>query len=317
MSEPTASPDEGLEFLKELPPLPAEPPRRNRLQLTLQILAVPLTILIFAVGIFVVISFMTRDTMTAAQLLDRVRSSTGQVRKQYANEFVRKLLAAREDRSQPPPPELRELVPALLASIQALQALAPLEMDDEQTLRILIHALGNIQDRESAAKLVEFMEKERNPYVIAECLSALGSIGNPESAPAIRAQLRGEHPYARKFAAFNLAALRDPEQTETLKKLLRDESMEVRWNAAFGLAYYLGDRSGAPILRSMLQPDSIPKSDPYGEVLRSQAILMAARGLAVIKDADALPILREIAEKDGSIEVRDGCRKAIEIIEAK
>lgn len=307
--------EQGLEFLKDLPPLPVEPARRNRLHLTLQILAVPLLILIVAVGVFVLISFLTRDTMTAGQLLERVRSSTGQVRKQYANEFVRKLLATRGNRSQLPSAELRDLVPPLLASIQALHAQAPLDEDDEKTLRILIHALGNIQDTESAGKLVELMEQERNPYVIAEYLSALGSIGNRESAPSIRAQLANDHPYVRKFAAFNLAALRDPEQREVLRGLLSDHSIEVRWNAAFGLAYYLGDQSGAAILRAMLRPDAIPKTDPNRELLRSQAILMAARGLAVIKDIEALPILRDIAEKDGSPEVRQGCRQAIEIIQ--
>lgn len=314
MSAETPPSEEGLEFLKDLPPPPVDPPRRNRLSLTLQILAVPLTILILAVGVFVLISFLTQDTMTVGQLLDRVRSSTGQVRKQYANEFVRKLLAARGDRTQPPPAELRGLILPLLASIQGLQAQQPLDEDDETTLRILIHAVGNIQDPESAGKLVEIMEKERDPYVIAECLSALGSIGNRESAPSIRSKLNSSHPYVRKFAAFNLAALRDPGQRETLVELLGDESLEVRWNAAFGLAYYLGDNSGAVILRAMLRPDAIPKVDPNREMLRSQAILMAARGLAVIKDAEALPILQEIANTDGSPEVRQGCRQAIEII---
>jgi len=306
-----------LEFLKDVPPPPEEPSKKNRVQLTLQILAVPLLILAVAVGVFVFISYVTHDSLTAAQLLALVNGSTGQVRKQYANEFVRKLVLTRGDVSRPAPAELIELVPGLIAGIRTLQAVSPRTEEDDTTLRILISALGAIQDRGSVPELVRIMNEEKDAYLVAECLSALGSIGDPGSAPAIRAHLKTGTDHVRKYAAFNLAALRDPGQKGVLRGLLQDDAVEVRWNSAFGLAYFHGDESGAGILRSMLTPQAIPKTAENYEWQRTHAILMAARGLAVIKDRESLAKLKEISEKDGAIEVRDGCRKAIAIIESK
>lgn len=306
-----------LDFLKDVPPPPGEPSKGNRFHLTLQILAVPLLILAVAVGVFVFISYVTHDSLTAAQLLALVNSSTGQVRKQYANEFVRKLVMTRGDVGRPAPKELADLVPGLLAGVQALQRLSPRTEEDDTALRILISALGAIQERGSAPELVRIMNEEQDPYLVAECLSALGSIGDPGSAPAIRAHLKTGTDHVRKYAAFNLAALKDPEQKGVLRGLLHDDSVEVRWNSAFGLAYYHGDDSGAGILRSMLTPQAIPKTAENYEWQRTHAILMAARGLAVIKDRESLAKLKEISEKDGAFEVRDGCRQAIAIIESK
>ena len=58
------------------------------------------------------------------------------------------------------------------------------------------------------------------------------------------------------MGAYVLGALGDPRAIPRLKVLAEDRVADVRWNAAIALGT-LGDRSGLPVLRAMLDRSAL------------------------------------------------------------
>jgi len=311
----TEQPSSGdLDFLKDAPTPPAAP-KKSRFQLTLQILAVPLSILIVAVGIFVLFSFLTQDTLSLEDLLARTRGSTGQQRNRYAYDFVRKLQQERGNPADPAPENVLKLAPVIEQTLLDLNGQETQSEQDIDTIRVLVHALGNIGRASSAEVVARVIESTKHNSVILDGLQVLGALRAPDSGKVILRQLESPDAEIRKYAAFNLASLNDPGHRPALHRLLKDEMAPVRWNAAFGLAWFMEDDAGREILRSMLEAEADPKvADP--EYTRGHTICMAARGLAKIGDRESLERMREISEKDPNLEVRQVVREVVQLMEA-
>lgn len=308
-----------LDFLKDLPP-PSDAPRRSRLHLTLQILAVPFLIVLIVGGIFVLISVALGPTPTLPELLKRIESGSGREKASLAHEFAQRLQAERGDLAEDAPPsdELRRLVPPILKMIARLQKDPSPTPEQHSTLRFLVQSLGIIRDPDSAPEILALMKGEEDEAVLADFLDVLGALRNPIAADAMIEKTRSSSIWVRKYAVFNLAALKTPEHVPVLEKFLEDDSSEVRWNAAFGLAFFHGDPSGAPVLRDMLRSaikgKLIDSNDPNRAVLRSHAVEMAARALGVIRDREALPLLENLSLNDPNPRTRHLCREAMKMI---
>ena len=118
------------------------------------------------------------------------------------------------------------------------------------------------------------------------------------------------------MAAYVLGQLGDPRAIPRLQVLAEDRVADVRWNAAIALAE-LGDRSGLPVLRSMIDRDALARQARAlerpgggGDDQRAQGARPAARR----REPAAL---EKLAREDPNLRVRDAARKAVEAIRAK
>jgi len=88
-------------------------------------------------------------------------------------------------------------------------------------------------------------EKQDPPTMAVTTLLLLGRIGESGSIPAVRSALDDSHPWVRSYAVTTLAALRDLESRDTIAKLVTDEDPSTRQAALAALAS-LEQREGVP-----------------------------------------------------------------------
>jgi HEAT repeat protein len=182
-----------------------------------------------------------------------------------------------------------------------------------------LQALANIRNPDVAPDVADIIDQEKDEAIQWEGLQVLGALQNPQSIDAIRKYIDHSSVQMRKHSVFNLGALRNPEATEDIKKKLSDESIEVRWNAAFALAYFLKDKTGVPILLSMIDRDQVGRAvdpkDAFRDLFINNIMTLAARALGVLREKSAEPHLQKLAENDPSPEVRTECRNALKQIQ--
>jgi len=99
---------------------------------------------------------------------------------------------------------------------------------DEFLMRSAAHSLGQIRSRAGLPALIATLSDNQNPLdVRREAAAALGLIGDPSAAPALRAVLDSSDPYlaeAARQALRRLATARpSPHESRTLKGLPHEE----------------------------------------------------------------------------------------------
>lgn len=304
--------------LPELPPLPAR--RNSRLLLSLQFFVVPGLILAVCVSLFLLIRYLTEETMSAEEIFDRMRESDGRKMQFYASMLAEQIRKERSEFREPPSARLRSLAGRILeVAKEGLKR--PQTEQVVGTLRYLVHAVGNIGDPDMAPGIADILEADVAEEVRWSCLDALGALRNPATIGAVRRFLDDPSPNLRKWAAYNLAAFGDPAAAPDLKKKLLDAEAEVRWNAATGLAVWLRDASGLPVLLEMLDRAKVEaecrrKNESEGTLANTVAQVMVngVRAVAVLKDPRALERLQQLADSDPDHRVRTSSLHAIRAI---
>jgi len=98
--------------------------------------------------------------------------------------------------------------------------------------------------------------------------------------------------------------------------LAEDRVADVRWNAAIALGQ-LGDRSGLPVLRAMLDRPSLARQAELSSEQAEAAMTNAIKALVLLRDADSLPALEKLSREDPNLRVRDAARKAVDALRPK
>ena len=97
-----------------------------------------------------------------------------------------------------------------------------------------------------------------------------------------------------------------------MQVLAEDKVADVRWNAAIALAE-LGDASGLPVLRSMIDRAALTRQAAQLSSDQSEAAMVnALKALTLLKDASTLPAIEKLAKEDPNLRVRDAARRAAE-----
>lgn len=291
------------------------PPERtkSRVVIGLQMFLVPALIAGLGLGLYLLFQFMTAETMSLDQLVQKVSTSTDHQRAVYVDEFVKRLYQKRGDVRQPAPAEVRQVVPAIVDLLRKWPTESRSEVD--QTVRCtLIRALGFIGDAAAAPYLEEVAEKDSDESARRCAMDSLGAIKSSSSLPVLKRILASPSVMDRKYAAFNLGALGDASVASDLIPLLSDVSHEVRWNAAVSLGYFLKNPAGVPVLKQMLDRgylgEIVKSTDPRQEELKQEAVIMACRALGSLKEASVADILLKLSENDPSDRVRQAAREA-------
>jgi hypothetical protein len=79
----------------------------------------------------------------------------------------------------------------------------------------------------------------------------------------------------------------------------------------------LGDASGLPVLRSMLDRASLAREKEISSEQAEGAMVNALKALVLLRDAESLPTMERLAREDPNLRVRDAARKAVDAIRPK
>ncbi len=265
----------------------------------------PLLVVGTAVVIFLVFNLMTFEHRSPADYLQEVRGGTANRRWQAAFELSREVARV------PPGRERQALASETLRVFEGLSTRRP---EDVLVRRYLVLVLGKLQEREAVPALQKAAgdpDSETRLYAVW----ALGRIGDRSALATVLESSNSEDAGARKMAAYVLGRLGDGRAIPRLEVLLEDPVADVRWNAAIALAS-LGDRSGLTVLRSIVDRQSLGRQAALSADQAEIAMVNALKALAMLRDAESLPLLERVAREDPNLRVRQAARDAIEATRA-
>jgi HEAT repeat protein len=298
------------------------------LKTAVQFFAIPMLIVILAVGVYLGVNLMLGGSpQTASDFVELLKSDTVTRRSQAAFELAMRLRdevpeefrseamvtslcdaleKARADKQDPPTMAMRVLL--ILARIRQPDAIPAVRsaLDDPHpwTRSYAILALGELKDKESEERIREFVTHE-DPQTRQIALRALVSLEQQVGVP------------------YHIAA----PNRELLKKALGDRNEDVRFEAAAMLAR-VGEREAAlPVLKTMLDREYLEKLVPTSEMDTSlsglsrydvhsnvlMAGLRAVRRLDCGDDPEVVTLVRKLTDSDseGDPDVRARARELL------
>ena len=183
---------------------------------------------------------------------------------------------------------------------------------DPKTRAYMSLALSYFHNPQAAAALHESLVNDQNNEVQLYVLWALGVVQSKEAISDILSFLKSENPQLRKMAAYVLGVLGDPQTVPSLTPLLEDPVEDIRWNASLSLAR-LGNDSGWQILAKMLDRSILSANHMNDEEIE-KVMINAAKGLALTKREETVPILETLSKEDKSLKVRQAAIEAMEYL---
>lgn len=182
---------------------------------------------------------------------------------------------------------------------------------DAKTRSYMAMALAKFDEPESAAALQAALKIEEDPDVQVYLIWALGSKKTGAATENITFFLKSQQEDLRKMAAYAVGNLGDPKTASLLEPLLNDPARDVRWNAALSLAR-LGSRAGYPEIVKMLDREALRSYHQVQADKVEEIMVNAVRGLALLNEPEALPLLADLSNHDASLKVRQAAIEAIE-----
>jgi hypothetical protein len=279
-----------------------EPPKKAS---AVRFFVLPLLVVGAAVGIFLVFNLMTFDRRSPSEYLQEVRGGGPSRRWQAAFELSRSV-----GRVKPGPD--RDALSA--ETLQVFEGLSRSRPEDAAVRRYLALVLGRLGDRRAVPALIA-STKDPDPETQLYSVWALGALADPRALESVLEASQSEDAGLRKMSAYALGRLGSSGAIPRLQVLLEDRTQDVRWNAAIALAE-LGDRSGLPVLRSMIDRTSLSKL-PLTADQAEAAMVNAMKAIALLHDAESLPLLQRIEKEDPNLRVREEARVAAQAVGGK
>src|SRR5262245_25982239 len=245
---------------------------------------------------------LTRESRSADAYLDEVRAGSGNRRWQAAFELSRILEAGEAKTDEETAKKAVDLFRAAKST-----------PEDPRVRRYLALALGRLRDPLAVRDLADALGDPDGETRIYSAI-ALGAIGDRSATPSLVGALADDDAGVRKAAAYSLGALADPSAAQALRERLHDPAVDVTWNAAVALAR-IGDPSGAEVLRSMADRAFVERaSQSEDPALRAEVIVAGIGALALLRDRESEPVLRQLAAEDPDLKVRDAAHRALQVL---
>ncbi len=271
-----------------------QPPKASAVRFFL----LPLLVVGAAVAIFLVFNLMTFDRRSPAEYLQEVRGGGPNRRWQAAFELSREV-------SRIPPGRERDALAA--ETLRIFEGLSRSRPEDVPVRRYLVLVLGKLGNRAAVPVLLS-SAKDPDSETRLYSIWALGVLADPRALDTVLESSQSEDPGARKMAAYVLGRIGSHEAIPRLKVLLEDSVADVRWNAAIALAS-LEDRTGLPVLRSMIDRESLARLALTSDQTEA-AMVNALKALSLLRDAETLPLIEKIERGDPNLRVREAARQA-------
>lgn len=267
-----------------------------------QFFVVPSLIVLLCVGVFLMFGLLSNEQKSARDFLQEVRTRSGGDRWQAAFELSR-VLSRQKGTADP------QLVADVIAVMKTEGG------TDPKVRKYLLIALEYLGSREAGPAIIESLEDPDADVRLhaARALASLQSV--PGAAGPLAKLLADEDAAIRKVAIYALGQTRDPAAIPALLPGLSDPSVEIRWNSALALAV-LGDRTGLPILTQMIDRAHLDSITGITEDQKTSAVINGVQGIYLLRDTASIPRLKELSEKDPSLQVREVALKTLEALRA-
>lgn len=183
---------------------------------------------------------------------------------------------------------------------------------DAQTRSYMAMALSKFDAPEVIPALEMALTSETEKDVRLYLIWSLGIKNARSAVPLVLPYLKDDDESLRKMAAYVLGMIANPQDAESLLESLKDKSNDVRWNAALALAR-LGNHSGYDVLLKMADRKSLESERRISEANIEQIMVNAVKGLELLKEPGAQSTLKELAETDKSLKVREAAIQALKV----
>ena len=181
---------------------------------------------------------------------------------------------------------------------------------DAKTRSYMAMALARFNEPEAGEALRARLKTEEDADVQVYLIWALGAKKSGAAAEEIIPFLKRPQEDLRKMAAYALGNLGNPKAISALEPLLSDSARDVRWNTALSLAR-LGSRAGYDEIVKMLDREALRSYHQVPADKVEEIMVNGVRGLAVLRDPEALPLLADLSNHDPSLKVRQAAIEAI------
>lgn len=276
----------------------------------LQFFVIPMAVVAVGVGLFLFVAWMVSDDTTAADHLQRLRSGGSREKRQAAFELANRIQHAE-------PAECAALGPELVAAFEEAAEATGGEPFVRQYLAL---ALGRLADPatcgeaalapEPAAPALVPALSDADDTVRVYAAWALGAIGGETAVAALDEASRADDAGLRTMAVYGLGAIGDPAGREALLRAVDDPVLDVSMNAVVALAR-LGDSAAEARLLGMMDPEAWTGVPGMLDGERAAARLSAVRAAAALDSPAVRARLREVADADPELRVREAALAAL------
>ena len=259
---------------------------------------IPFVIAVFGVLFFFMFQIIVDETDSAYEYLNEVKIGSATKRWQSAFELAKIL-------SDP------DLIPTTKDFKNEMVSTYRNSIHDNPLVRAyLAFAMGKTRDRTYGIALLEGLD-DKNFNSRLAAINSLGMIKYQEAIPRLKDYLKDTATQDERLAAvIALGMIGDKSIITDLKILLSDNEPNIRWDAAIALAK-LGDRSGSMEIENLLDRGYLDKFPSIDEWEKTQAILVAIHTSNQISDPRFIPKLKNLAESDQNMKIRDSAIKTL------
>jgi len=269
----------------------------------IQFFIIPAVVVAISVGLFFFFAWLISDEKTGVDYLREIRNGSSNRRWQAAFELSKLITMGKESEL------LKGLAPEMAGLFESSVE------DDPRIRHYLALTLGHLADPSVTPVLVEALD-DADATTRLYSVWALGNIGDVRAVTPMLPLVRDADPGVRKMSVYSLGALGDPRAIPTLLSALEDPQADVGMNAAVSLAQ-LGDHTGGPRLVLMLDRDYMNSLGEMNEEQRVQAIESAIKAATMVGGAEILLALRELADEDSSLYLRQAALEALAELDAR
>ncbi|KKL12084.1 hypothetical protein LCGC14_2539310 [marine sediment metagenome] len=180
---------------------------------------------------------------------------------------------------------------------------------DKRIRQYLALAMGRTDEKQFVEPLLDAMAGEEGDTLVA-IIQALGLLKDEKSGPHLYNYLDNPNSKVRLSAVIALGNIGDPASAEALKRALRDSEVNVVWDASVALAK-IGRRDGKSVLLRLLDRSYLSKFTEIDADEQSKILITAIKAATLISDTDFIAAIRGLSKNDHNTEVRAAAMKAL------
>jgi HEAT repeat protein len=259
---------------------------------------IPFLIAVFCILLFAGVHMLTREKRNAADYLKDVKSGGATKRWQSAFELSRMLA---NPRTVPTESEF---------STELIKAFQDSANDDPRVRQYLALAMGRTGNPLYAATLVDALSGAREE-TLSMLIYALGMLKEQSAAKSLYKYATHEQARIRSITVAAIGNLGESESLPVLKKALADSEPNVQWGAAISLAK-LGDASGKNVLERLLDRQYLSAFPEVDLDEQNHLLVMAVEAAIPLKESILTERVRVLAQSDTNMDVRAAALKYLQ-----
>ena len=259
---------------------------------------IPLMMTVFGVMFFIIIKFLTIESVDPNEYLNQIKIGSASKRWQSAYELSRLLS---DPERIPLDSQFRDrMISTYEKSIH----------DDPKVRTYIALAMGRAGDQVYGKSLMLGLDDSN----LENRIAAIQSLGLLKFKPSVSKLVdlieNSERQEIRLAATVSLGQIGDESSIQVLNNLLNDEEANIRWDAAIGLAK-MGNDAGADIISGLLSRKYYNNFKEIDDWEMEKAIMVAIQISSQMKDIRFAENLKILALSDPNMKIRDAAIKTL------